>query len=291
MPSLPNLVRTSPLRKVYDSLPGRLKEPYRRLVHLRSHRAWQRHPEGADRARARLTPLEGRFRGCRAVLLGNGPSLRRTELGDLRGEFLIGTNRIYMLAGEAQLPISLYACVNHLVLGQFHHEIRRFPAPLKLLDWRGGHECLKEDPAAVFLPEVPALAFQEDIRAGWSHGYTVTFAALQAAYFLGFSEVILVGVDHRFRASGVAMREVTATGPDADHFSPDYFGRGVQWQLPNLEGSEESYRLARAAFESDGRRILDATVDGALEVFSKVSLPEALKATLHRSARWDGADG
>jgi hypothetical protein len=235
--------------------------------------------------------LRGKFRGHRAVLLGNGPSLRRTELAELAGEFLIGTNRIYLLAGEAELPISLYVCVNHLVLVQFHGEIRDFPAPLKLLDWRWGHPFLEGDPAAVFLPEIPARAFQEDMSAGWSHGHTVTFAALQAAYFLGFSEVILVGVDHRFSARGVAMREVTATGPDSDHFSPDYFGRGVQWQLPNLEGSEESYRFARAAFESGGRRILDATEGGALQIFPKVSLRRALQASPYRSAGWDEGIG
>jgi hypothetical protein len=60
------------------------------------------------------------------------------------------------------------------------------------------------------------------------------------------------------------------------HFDPRYFAGGAKWQLPDLDNSEVAYRLARAAFESDGRRIIDATVDGALQVFPKVRLEEAL---------------
>jgi hypothetical protein len=39
--------------------------------------------------------------------------------------------------------------------------------------------------------------------------------------------------------------------------------------LPDLETSELAYRMAKAAFEEDGRRVLDATVNGNLTVFPK----------------------
>ncbi|MCI0892682.1 MAG: hypothetical protein J4N65_09025, partial [Chloroflexi bacterium] len=101
-------------------------------------------------------------------------------------------------------------------------------------------------------------------------GGTVTYVALQAAYWMGFQEVILVGVDHRYSTAGPANAMVVSQSDDPDHFDPEYFGRGFRWQLPDLEASERSYRLARAAFEADGRRIVDATVGGQLEVFPKI---------------------
>jgi hypothetical protein len=63
---------------------------------------------------------------------------------------------------------------------------------------------------------------------------------------------------------------VESQGADPDHFSPSYFGKGFRWQLPDLEGSERGYRLARQAFEKDGRRVVDATLGGKLTVFPKV---------------------
>src|SRR3546814_10104426 len=59
-------------------------------------------------------------------------------------------------------------------------------------------------------------------------------------------------------------------GPDLNHFSSDYFGHGQHWDNPDLAHSEESYRIARAEYERDGRRIIDATLDGACDIFEKV---------------------
>jgi hypothetical protein len=100
----------------------------------------------------------------------------------------------------------------------------------------------------------------------------VTYVAMQLAFHFGFREVILLGVDHSFATSGPANRLVTATEPDLNHFDQAYFGPGVKWQLPDLEVSEASYRLARKAFEEAGRTIVDATVGGKLTVFPKVAM-------------------
>lgn len=263
---------------MYDRLPEGVRRTYRVLNRAPSFFAWRLAPHGRAHAAGVLEPLRNRFRGCRAVLMGNGPSLRRTDWTLLRDEFTLGTNRIYLLRSEMGFDPTVYVCVNDLVLGQFRHEIQHVRS-LKVLDWRHGHRSLAADARTVFLPEVPSMRFHTDLLTGWNFGYTVTFAALQIAFYLGFDRVILVGVDHRFRASGPAMREVVSEGPDPDHFAPDYFGQGVRWHLPNLAGSEHFYRLARRAFEEAGREVLDATEGGALGVFPRTSLREALSRT------------
>jgi hypothetical protein len=86
----------------------------------------------------------------------------------------------------------------------------------------------------------------------------------------------LVGVDHRFATVGNPHQVVESTGPDESHFNPNYFGRGIRWQLPDLVTSERAYALARERFSKDKRIIIDATVGGSLTVFPKMSLNEAL---------------
>jgi len=61
-----------------------------------------------------------------------------------------------------------------------------------------------------------------------------------------------------------------AEGDDPNHFSAAYFGKGFRWQLPDLETSEMGYRMARQAYEKAGRRVLDATIGGKLDIFEKV---------------------
>jgi hypothetical protein len=87
---------------------------------------------------------------------------------------------------------------------------------------------------------------------------------------MGFSEVYLVGVDHNFETKGPANTTVVSSGDDPNHFSPEYFGKGFKWQLPDLQTSEKAYHLANQVFERNGRRVLDATLGGKLQVFPKI---------------------
>jgi len=210
--------------------------------------------------------------------MGNGPSLRKTNWNLLHDEYTFGLNRIYLLREEMGFEPTFYLCVKDLVLQQFADEIRAVRA-LKFLDWRSGRRLFDVHENTVFVPRVGSESFSKDILTGWNTGFTVTFAAMQLAYFLGFSQIILIGVDHHFVAQGPPAREVISDGPDPNHFSPDYFGKGIWWQLPDMEGMERMYRVARKVYESNGRQILDATVGGKLDVFPKVSLEHILADT------------
>ena len=71
----------------------------------------------------------------------------------------------------------------------------------------------------------------------------MTYVALQIAYFMGFSQVVLIGVDHRFKTKGPAHTECILPGDDPNHFDPSYFGHGFRWHLPDLEMSTLAYQL------------------------------------------------
>jgi hypothetical protein len=130
----------------------------------------------------------------------------------------------------------------------------------------------------MFVISREAPMFHTDVTQGIWEGATVTYVAMQIAYYLGFQEIILVGVDHTFRTKGAPNLTVVSEGDDHDHFSTDYFGEGFRWQLPDLETSEWAYSLARRQFEASGRRIVDATVHGKLDVFPKASLESCFDA-------------
>lgn len=240
---------------------------------------WQNrgHHRMAAMFSARLRTDRGRlktFRNChegeRCFIIGNGPSLKNTDLQLLRNEITFGMNRIYLIFEELGFPTTYFFAINTLVIEQCASDMRALPMP-KFLTWRS-RRWMSEDAGTIFMdtdyrgPE----SFSTDLTGRVFEGGTVTYVALQTAYWMGFQEVILVGVDHRYSTTGPANATVVSEGRDLNHFHPDYFGRGFRWQLPDLEASERSYRLARAAFEADGRKIVDATVAGQLSVFPKV---------------------
>lgn len=221
----------------------------------------------------RFRMLRGRHDGERAVLVANGPSLNRMDLGLLRRQTVIGMNKIHLGLDRFGFYPRYYVAVNRHVLEQSAEAIRALACVKFVSDRSAG--LLPEDALTYHLNTTRAPArFCHDIAKGVHEGWTVTYAALQVARYLGFREVVLVGLDHRYQYTGEPNQLHRLDGADPNHFSPDYFGNGQHWNNPDLAHSEESYRIARAEFEKEGRRIIDATVDGACTVFEKADYKE-----------------
>ncbi len=272
---------------------------------LRDRRDWMQraaewpaaafHPKRRKSIR-RLAALKDVHKGERCFIIGNGPSLRNTDLQKLRGEFTFGMNRVYLAFPEWAFTTSYLVSVNSLVIEQCASDFLNQPMPV-FLSWRSrsyvtpmtsktaqfdlypSHLALRTQPpnprprpsAPIFLHTTyTGPRFAEDARSRLWEGATVSFVCLQLAFHMGFEQAILIGVDHSFATKGKPNTTVVSEGDDPNHFSAGYFGKGFRWQLPDLDTSEVGYRMARQAYEEAGREVIDATVGGKLEVFKKV---------------------
>ncbi len=218
-----------------------------------------------------LRAYHNRHLGERCFIIGNGPSLKQTDLSKLKGEMTFGMNRIYLAFEQMGFLPTYYVAINDLVIEQCLREILALPMP-KFLSWRSRRFFLNPpDERTIFLHTTyTGPKFATDVGGRLWEGATVTYVALQLAFYMGFQQVILIGVDHSFSTQGKPNTTVVSQGEDRDHFHSNYFGKGFRWQLPDLETSERAYRMAKEAFEMAGRQVLDATVGGKLQVFSKV---------------------
>lgn len=221
-------------------------------------------------AAASLAELKDIYRGRRCFILGNGPSLNQTDLALLKDEITIGLNRIYLKFPDMGFSTTFLCCVNELVLQQFADDIAN-QSSVTLINSKGR----LHGPAGKSLHHMTSITgagFTTDLsQHTWHPGATVTYAALQLAFHLGIEEVILLGVDHNFVHSGRAHLTEKASGPDANHFDPNYFGKDILWQFPDLAESEINYATAREVFRIHNRRIFDATVNGKLRIFERIS--------------------
>jgi hypothetical protein len=95
-------------------------------------------------------------------------------------------------------------------------------------------------------------------------GCTVTYIALELAYYMGFTTALMIGVDHSYSWKGKRFQPQYGDGHDKNHWAPDYHLPGEMWLPPNLPRNEHSYGLARAAYEADGRKIINLTQPTAL---------------------------
>ena len=195
----------------------------------------------------------------RCLIIGNGPSLN-----DIPDKFLdmyptFGSNRVYLRFD----PI-YYACVNPLVIQQYSYEIAQMQS-VKFI--RASLSDMV--PNSIKLHSISKSVFSYEPLKYIYEGYTVTYVLMQIAYSMNYDEVGLVGVDHRYIFDGRPNQKLIATEKDPNHFDPSYFADGSAWNAPDLVKSEESYYLARAAYEMDGRRIVNLTPGSALDVFDR----------------------
>lgn len=246
-----------------------LRKTYSGLMHVPDLPSVYLHPWRRE-SMARLAGLKNIHAGQRAFIIGNGPSLKQTDLGRLKGEITFGLNRIYLMFPQLGFSSTYFVSVNDLVIQQCVNDISALPMP-KFLSWRS-HRFFPRGPlpANFLYTTYDNPAFARDVRRRVWESATVTYVALQLAFHMGFKQVILVGVDHNSNVPGKANATIVSQGDDPNHFDPAYFGKGFRWQLPDFETSEIGYRLARQAYESAGRQVLDATIGGKLTIFPKV---------------------
>lgn len=261
--------------RLYEKMPLILRRPVESLRLFPNYLRWRYSKSGRCHAVKALGPLHNRFVGCRCIVMGNGPSLRRMDLSLLRDEFTFGLNRIYLLFDEIGFETSFLVSINRLMLYYYREEMASLHT-FKIISWkyRGSMEA---NDKTVFLAPKPRYRMNGQVLEGYCPGLgTVTNLALELAYFMGFSEVILIGVDFSFKEKGVPNSAVLLQGADQNHFSPNYYEPGVVWQLPDYEAQKRGYSAAKRLFEGNGRRIVDATVGGKLQVFPKVDFESFL---------------
>jgi hypothetical protein len=231
----------------------------------------------------RVRSFHNSLRGQRVWVIGNGPSIGHTDLSLLANATTIGTNSIFLNREKMGYDPTHYVVEDYLVAEDRAAEIATITDSTK---WFGNYLQYALPTAAGTLwmnvsadyretPDWPR--FSRDAGRIVHVGGTVTYLCIQLAYYLGASEVVLVGVDHSYAVPDdepLDGNTITSTRDDVNHFHADYFGAGMRWHLPRVDRMERAYRRARDVFAADGRRLVNATKGGALEVFARVDYDE-----------------
>jgi hypothetical protein len=156
-------------------------------------------------------------------------------------------------------------------------EVRRFLPPFVQHDesrWPTSRIRVTTSYEAKFLGKATVpMAFSYDVPRLVHLGGTVIFPALQVLHHLGFSEVILLGVDHDYAQGMNRDKHGFVSSEKLNHFDPSYYDQPVPIHCDVL-GMEHAYALADEAFRQSGRIIMNATPDSRLDIFQQVDLAE-----------------
>lgn len=279
------LLRRHPMGKSAIFLPTEKFSLEQRVFGLR--RVVELYESGfRDRHLARLRALRQRFAGTeRAFVVGNGPSLNQTDLALLRNEVTFGVNGIFLKFQETQFRPTLYVVEDHLVAEDRAEAINALKGPIKLFPINLAY-CLQEGEDTIFFDHRPRRRFPTDFdfSTNAAHstfaGCTVTFTCLQLAYYLGFRQIYLIGVDCSYvlpadieKNKSYAVATLDMKSDDPNHFDPNYFGKGFRWHDPQVDKMQEAYVEAQRVTALTTVPIYNATLGGHLRAFARRDYP------------------
>jgi hypothetical protein len=241
------------------------------------------------KASSRIRVLKGKFYGKRCFIMGNGPSLNQMDLSLLQGEYVWGSNKIYLLFDRINWRPSFYISVDTRVVPDIAVEIADltstlpdtlffFPHHFRVKNiLRSGENVYWYREVPLDESDLPGGMFTQDASQWVSSVRTVTVAALQLAVYLGFNPIYLIGCDTTYKIPPTVVKLqdtrdglISTQDDDPNHFVPGYFGAGSQWHDPHVDRMIFHYEQARRFCEPRGVQIINATLGGNLEVFPRL---------------------
>ena len=234
--------------------------------------------------------LENRYAGKRAFLIGNGPSLNRTPLHLLESEHTICFNRFNLMFERLSWRPTMYMNVDPLVatdmaaeIDQIVPQVEHAFLPDHHYDLSGYFRGQVQDRENIYwLYEAPMGPFHRPPR--FSAAGSVASAGLQVLVYMGFDPIYLIGVDLNYRIHETAVEDdvggiVSTADDDPNHFDPRYFGTGRNYHQPDaavVRFQADTWARLKRQTDRMGKRIVNAGVGGALDLFRRVDLRELL---------------
>ena len=216
-----------------------------------------------------LRKFKGIHQNQRCFIVGTGPSLKLSDLELIRNEYSFSVNSIVLsfedttwrptyyaiqdkygyeklkdAIREAEMPFVFNGVSDKTMTPQM--DIKHIPFPLNLLD----HGKMIPNHITKFSDDAFKVVYA---------GHSITYSAIQLAVYMGFTEIVLLGVDCDYSQK-------------VNHIK----AYSVQDDMNAAFLMRESYKVAESFTKTHGIRILNATRNAKLDVFDRVELEQII---------------
>lgn len=184
----------------------------------------------------------------KCIIMGNGPSLNEMPPDQFISMPSWGVN-------YCPHRCAYYVCVDHAILTRHHEKVYLLAKQAKfayLAQKEYGSSSLYDLPNVRLVGKDVGKFHEEH----YFSGLTVVYVALKMAYYAGFEEVHLWGVDH---------------SPDWKHYRDDYPQGDVDRRAWRMAEMEYHYALAQKVYNNAGRVIINHSHPSKLDaIFQRV---------------------
>ncbi len=261
----------------------------KRLYRILAVKTRRKFSDSSEDVKKWLT-LKDKFKGKRAFLIGNGPSINRLPLHLLKDEYVICFNHFTLMLERLGWKPQFYCITDDRVLTDMVPEINSgiadrfqycfFP---DLHPYNINYKKQINHRENIFWLYLDKLEFSNNLP--WAGiNKTVANVGLQILAYLGFNPIYIIGVDLSYAAHGNVdqhnKRDLTSKEDnDPNHFDPRYFGKGKAYHTPRMEETYKRFDEGRKFFDSIGVKIFNAGLGGNLNSFERVEFRSLFNQT------------
>lgn len=221
----------------------------------------------------------------RCFIVGNGPSLRLSDLEKIKNEYSMAVNKIYQLYNRTEWRPTYYFAEDPYVMKNDFAEKQDFVCVAneskaaftstrrKIFEFKDDVDMNK-----VFFFRAKAntnvkqrkIEFSEECSDYIYTDCSATYSLLQLAVYMGFNKIYLIGIDHNYSLERNIKGEVVKYSNVRNHVQGMEDNNFEEERIPEVERFELGYQAAKIYAESHNIKIYNATRGGKLEVFERI---------------------
>lgn len=229
-------------------------------------------------SKAYFDSIKDLHRGRRGFVIGNGPSLKPSDLSKIKSDISIASNLIHLIFDETDWRPNYVTIVDSLVWDKLPSSVSQYYNSLLIASGLNpeANSCLTytlfsngHAPSYSASSDTSAFPFSDNLSEGVWGGSTVTYENLQLAVHLGLNPIYLIGCDHYYQGEPSSVEGVPVTHNQKNHFSDAYRNIGEKVNPAPIENMTRAYEIAQSFALSRGIEIVNATRGGHLEVFPR----------------------
>lgn len=221
--------------------------------------------------REKLQKLKNSHQGEKCFIVGNGPSLNMKDLELIKDYDCFASNLIFKIFDRTDWRPKYYFIQDRyadtgnildnidlemLFVGDYYWRKRGMKNPNAI--------CIHCRRA--FSEEIP---FSTDISKYIIDHCTITYTMIQAAIYMGYKQIYLLGMDHSYTLTYDKNGNVVEDASVVSHVFEDENPQDI---IANVEGMNKSYISARNYADQHNISIINVTRGGRLEWFERNSL-------------------
>ena len=247
-----------------------------RIVDINNKLYYVRFNKGTDNL-AKIKKLKDAHIGERCFIVGNGPSLTMGDLEYIKNEDCFASNLIFKIFNKTEWRPKYYFIqdryadtgdvldtidLEYLFIGDYYWRKRGMKNTNAI--------CIHS--ARSFNSE--QVDFSENMEKALVSHCTITYTMIQAAVYMGYKEIYLLGMDHNYALTYDSKGNVVENKSVTSHVFEDRNPREV---IANIEGMNKAYISARDYANAHNIQIYNITRGGKLEWFPRKKIEEVLR--------------